>query len=193
MVFPSLWGRFFLKKHLNISQPNFFQRRPKLTKRKGFVFALFHSPDFLHPPPLGLTVPRCSKSSRIFPASYPSQKCHLIWPKALERKKFRAANFGRTNLWKPDCPALTHLSHLTFFALSSWKEFSFPRNSETETKGLFTKCFHIEQRLDEIMNFKIQLLQISCFQIFFLIDLFKLVSTVFVWTLRIIPSCWIPP
>ena len=32
-----------------------------------------HSPDFPHPPPIGLTVPRCSKSSRIFPASYPSQ------------------------------------------------------------------------------------------------------------------------
>ena len=29
--------------------------------------------DFLQPPPIGLTVPRCSKSSRIFPASYPSQ------------------------------------------------------------------------------------------------------------------------
>ena len=46
--------------------------------RGGFEFLLVLGKlvlvDFLQPPPIGLTVPRCSKSSRIFPASYPRQK-----------------------------------------------------------------------------------------------------------------------
>ena len=46
--------------------------------RVGFEFLLVLGKlvlvDFLQPPPIGLTVPRCSKSSRIFPASYPRQK-----------------------------------------------------------------------------------------------------------------------
>ena len=49
-----------------------------LVDRVGFEFLLVLGKlvlvDFLQPPPIGLTVPRCSKSSRIFPASYPRQK-----------------------------------------------------------------------------------------------------------------------
>ena len=127
LAFKPVTWEFFWKIISTSANQTFFKENLNWPKERVLLLPCLHSPDFLHPPPLGLTVPRCSKSSRIFPASYPSQKCHLIWPKALERKNFRAANFGKTYLWKPDCPALTHSSHLTFFALNSWKEFYFPK------------------------------------------------------------------